>query len=125
MSSKDWYARKLGVQPPQAPPAVHPSQTQTPQQQQQAQQSTGESALAQGDVVGAAFQWQGGEGTRTEVQKCPQCNSSNYFSRTNRPAAGVNVGGGASGQLVTENGRVSVAARCFDCNYNGLYDLQG
>lgn len=81
--------------------------------------------MARGDVIGAAYAWEGGEGTKTETNKCPQCGSSNYFSRQNRPAPGVNVGGGASGTLVTQNGRFQVASRCFDCNYNGLYDLQG
>lgn len=113
MSTSDWFAKKLGTQPPQpsAPgpqaPAYQPP-AQQPQQvppQQPADPNKPPPPGAPGTLSHALqdpnLQTKGDQAARTEHELCPACNSNNYFSRTNA------LGG------------VGVAPRkhCYDCGY--------
>ena len=109
----DWWAKKLGNQPPArqplpplAPPAP-PAPRWQPETPQPPAQITDENALD------AAFTWKGGEGTRTETTPCPQCGSDLYFSRAN------------SGGMVTPRGMAAPAPRCYSCGFTPGHPMQG
>lgn len=119
----DWWARKLGgAPPPQAPmrPAPVPAREQYAPPYTGVQQPV---AFDPNDPVAAAAQWRGGAGTKTETSNCPNCGGDHYFSNKNiNPIAGG--GGGAGPRLMTQNGAIPVAPRCFDCGYTTAHGLQ-
>ena len=120
MGSADWYARKLGRAPTApAAPTSYPA-TAAPLQAVPQQYVTPGSTPpvapvpvdGQSNMGEAITRWQGGEGTKTEVDRCPRCDSPNYFSRR-------------SGALTTPNGRMTPAPHCYDCGHNGLWEQFG
>lgn len=56
--------------------------------------------------------WAGGRAAREETGHCPNCGSSHFFSRK-------------EGAKVTQNGMATPAPQCFECSYNGLYQIFG
>lgn len=121
-----WYARHLGggrqapPPPPQQPQYYPPQgyQQPPPQYPQQPQHQNYDGYSQQNvyppqqpqinnihDVVGAMGLWQGGEATRTETQRCPQCGGNHFFSRSQGARRGP-----------------SPAPSCFDCGYTGLFE---
>lgn len=120
--SSDWWARKLGNAPAAAP--QQPSYPQYPTTQQPSHRpppmgggDTQHIQVTKDNVVELAGRWQGGQGTKTETQRCPSCGSGDYFSR-------ANVSG--SRTINTNSGVAAHAApHCFDCGYNGLYEQAG
>lgn len=124
--SSDWYARKLGGQPsapayapstpqqpnypggPAAPPYVPPVPPATDNVQ-----VTGE------NIAQVAGLWKGGQATKTETQRCPNCNGDHFFSMSNGVSAG-----GAGARIATERGMATTAPRCFDCGYTTRHGLQ-
>lgn len=122
--SSSWFARHLGTAPPAQPQAyqpppqqyqqpqapVYPQQQGYPPQgypQQQAPQMPPQAPAINSihDVVPAMGMWQGGEGTRTETQRCPSCGGDHFFSRSQGARRGP-----------------PPAPTCYDCGYNGLFD---
>ena len=122
MSSSDWWARKLGGQPsapaaptsapnypsgPAAPPYVPPvPPSSTPQ-------------VTKDNIAEVAGMWKGGQATKTETQRCPNCGGDHFFSMSNGVSAG-----GAGARLMTQNGMATTAPRCFDCGYTTAFGLQ-
>ena len=125
----DWWADRLAgkeVQPKTAPeprvgstPPIRfaPTTPQaevmqgppTPQQQYMATQ-TAVDPSEQITIGEAIRSWKGGEAHRKEANNlCPECGSSNVFSRVSR----------GSGTAVNGN---HPAPRCYECGWNGLYD---
>lgn len=87
--------------PPQyAPPPQPQYQPQVPQYQHPQQQVE----VTLDNIVQAAAAWRGGEGTRTETQRCPSCGSDHYFSR----AQGAHRG-------------PPPAPICYSCGHTGLF----
>lgn len=56
--------------------------------------------------------WTGGKAAQTETGTCPNCGSSNYFSRRTE-------------SKVTQNGMAAPAPQCFECSYNGMFQIFG
>ncbi len=132
--SASWYQRKLaqlrGPQPAAPPYQPHPYTQQpqprglptqwSPRGQSTIAVETIEEAVAgmpqyfdpNGNPLAQAALWRGGDATKHEHDSCPQCGSGNYFSRTNNLR-------GMSPQLQ----RRPPAPHCFECGFNGLYDL--
>ena len=126
--TRSWFARQLGTAPPAqpqayqpppqqyAPPQGYPQQPQGyPQQQgyppqgypqQQAPMPPQAPVITSiHDVPGAMGMWQGGEGVRTETNRCPGCGGDHYFSRSKKTSRGP-----------------APAPLCYDCGFNGLFD---
>lgn len=124
--STGWYARHLGGQqaPPPPPPQQAPPQQlfqpqpqypqhqtnegygqQTPYPPQQYQQPVVPQINNVHDVVANMGNWQGGEATRTETQRCPKCGGNHFFSRSQGAHRGP-----------------PPAPSCFDCGYTGLFE---
>ena len=117
--SSGWYARNVGSRVAQHTQQQQQQQAPPPQQQQQQQQYVQpqqqyappppQPALNNvHDVVAGMAQWQGGEATRTETQRCPKCGGNHFFSR----AQGTHRG-------------PPPAPSCFDCGYSGGLFEQG
>lgn len=131
MSSSSWWARKLGTEPQQPAPQWSPAPVQTVPGHAASYPATGPAyqgpppmgaqtqhiQVTKDNVVALTGLWQGGQGTKTETQRCPQCGSSDYFSR-------ANVSG--SKMVNTNSGTMAHAApHCFDCGHNGMYTQAG
>ena len=114
--SSGWYARNVGSrvaqhtqQQQQAPPPPPQQQQQYVQPQQQYSPPPQQPALNNvHDVVAGMAQWQGGEATRTETQRCPKCGGNHFFSRSQGTHRGP-----------------PPAPSCFDCGYSGGLFEQG
>lgn len=111
MNNASWWAKKLTNDAPTAAPrqTYPPSQPspppRLPAQPPMAPRSAPNVQVTADNLAEAATLWQGGEGTRTETQNCPNCGSNLYFSRTN------------SGS--------QVAPRCYACGYTQGRPMQG
>lgn len=118
--SSDWYARKLagGAAPPAtytqpqqpsypatapaAPPYIPPvPQSQNPQ-------------VTKENIHEVAGLWKGGEATRKETARCPNCGGDHFFSIQNAPGS----------KVATQNGMASAAPRCYDCGYTTRHGMQ-
>lgn len=122
MSSDGWWARKLGNPPPAVPQYQQQSYPATQQPSYRppplgAQTPLQHVQVTKDNVVELAGLWQGGQGTKTETSRCPQCSSGDYFSRMN--VSGSRVVNTSSGTTA------SAAPHCFDCGFNGLYTQAG
>jgi hypothetical protein len=92
-----------------APPATVTEAPPTPQEQYMATQ-TAVDPNEQTTMGEAIRSWKGGEAHRKEAgNTCPECGSSNVFSRMAKGA-----GSGINGN--------HPAPRCYECGWNGLYD---
>ena len=129
----DWWSKRLGGAPPPAPslPPQGPSRTlfarnAPPPAAPQAPVYEPEEA-AEGDILGAhptkddathpaefgakliaaAGRWRGSVGNKAERERCPQCDSGNFYQR--------------------KHGRRGPppAPECFECGYNGLFSQTG
>jgi hypothetical protein len=122
-----WWAKKLGRAPapagqpsygPTGPPngSITPAGTQA--QMWQGQQESGPPPLMVEDPSAPNGErlnwraWTGGRGNREETGTCPNCGSSNYFSRRQNA-------------MVTQNGMAHPAPQCFECSYNGVFQIFG
>ena len=114
--SSDWFARKLAGGRPAPPQHVQPSYPQGPPpptyippvpQSQQPQ-------VTKDNIAEVAGLWKGGEGTRKETTKCPNCGGDAFFSIQNAPGS----------RIATQNGMASAAPRCFECGYTTRHGLQ-
>lgn len=126
----DWWSKKLAGEnptpqrsyatPPTSPPLRIPTPTNTQQNAQRFSQEVNAGnqnvldpnrAPTEQITMGEAIRlWKGGEAMRKEGNlTCPECGSTNVFSRTGR-GAGTMVNG------------ASPAPRCYECGWNGLYD---
>lgn len=107
--SNSWWSKKLNApeptQQPTLPPVAPPAPARIPAMPTPTPQSAPNIAVTQENFQEAATLWQGGEATRTETQRCPNCGSDHYFSRSNY------------GQ--------TVPARCYDCGYTQGRPMQG
>lgn len=125
-SDQGWWARHLGGQQAPPPPPQHFQQPPPPQgyapappqgyqqppqgyppaqQPQQGPQAQPQIQVTPSNFMEAANHWQGGEGVRTETQRCPKCGGDHYFSRAQQVTRGP-----------------APAPLCADCGYNGLFD---
>ena len=129
MSASDWYARRLGQQPPAPAQPVstpgtdpylarhsQPSPAYAPPPQTAIQGLPADviptDENGQMHFMDGAVRWKGGEGTRTETNRCPVCvgkgrPGTKVFSLQSQ--AKMN----ASGQTVPP------ASRCFECGWSG------
>ena len=131
--TSSWWARKLGrpAGPVNSPPqAYQPSYgptgpsggsitpTGTQAQMWQEQQAGGPPTVMVEDPNAPGGQrfnwraWSGGRGNREETGTCPNCGSSNYFSRKQNA-------------MITQNGTANPAPQCFECSYNGTFQIFG
>lgn len=107
-TTSDWWSRRLGSQPPAAPPAapsvyqpVLPGSQPPPQPLASDQIQTGDAYM---DQVGrAAIATGGSKQVQEDSGRCPECGSGNYFSR-NYTEQGMRM-------------RNPAAARCYDCGF--------
>lgn len=126
MSSSDWYARKLGNQQPSSytrsstPPSGPSAPARIEQVPQHTRAQQPEVQVTAENMAEAAALWQGGQGTKTETQSCPNCGSHLYFSRSN----GTGESGGSGAKVFTHSGAMPVAARCFSCGYSPNKPMQ-
>lgn len=123
MGAVDWWSKKLGTDRPPATPTPDtwnlPRHTPPTPAHQMPQQSYVPPANAmipdengQLHMGEAIMYWRGGEGTRKETNRCPKCNGANYFSRSDQ-------------KVFTQNGAATPAPKCFNCGYNGLFEIFG
>lgn len=56
--------------------------------------------------------WTGGKANREETGTCPNCGSTQFFSRRQN-------------SMVTRNGMAAPAPQCFNCSYNGMFTIFG
>lgn len=128
----DWYARKLGQQQPQQPQQVqhphnyppvaprapgqpaapipapgHQQAPQVPPEHDHVAPAAPDGQMHIGDAIRV---WKGGEGHRKETQRCPDCGSDHFFTRS---GSGIM---GAGGRLVQP------APICMTCGWNGLFE---
>lgn len=129
----DWWARKLGRAPagPATPPApqrpgngltgpapvpLTAAGIQAQMWQDQQNHGAPEVMIEDASVPGGQRlnwrAWTGGRAHREETATCPQCGSTNYFSRR-------------SESRVTQNGVAAPAPQCFNCSYNGMFQIFG
>lgn len=127
MSNADWYSRRLANQAPSTPytrSSTPPSQPAAPARVQPVPQHTRaqqpEVQVTAENVAEAAALWQGGQGTKTETENCPNCGSHLFFSRSN----GTGESGGSGAKVFTQSGSASVASRCFSCGYSPTMPMQ-
>jgi hypothetical protein len=123
-----WWAKKLGrggtTVAPNIPPVGYPPAGQLPGAAQSVPQPGWAAPAPTMQTVwvedpyapsGKRFNWrgwQGGQGNREETGRCPNCGGTNYFSRRQNA-------------VVTANGMASPAPQCFDCSYNGRFQIFG
>lgn len=109
VNSSSWWASKLGGQPaaqqPTLPPVSPPAPARLSPVPQPTEQSAPNVAVTGENFSELATLWQGGEATRTETARCPQCGGDHFFSRSNTGSR--------------------VAARCYDCGYTEGRQMQG
>lgn len=108
--SSSWWSKKLGTPTPThtqtpLPPVTPPAPPRIPSMPTPTPQSAPNIAVTSDNFQEVATLWQGGEATRTETQRCPNCGGDHYFSRSN------------TGQ--------TVPARCYDCGYTHGRPMQG
>jgi hypothetical protein len=115
VNSASWWASKLGSQQkaPSLPPVSPPPPPRLPPAYQPTPQTAPSLQVTSDNLAEATTLWQGGEASRTETQRCPQCGSDHYFSRSN------------SGATVTTSGMAAPAPRCYDCGYTAGRPMQG
>lgn len=66
----------------------------------------------------AIVRWRGGEGTRTETQRCPVC--------VGRGRAGNKLFSLKSQSKISSSGTTATPApRCFECGWTGIYTPYG
>lgn len=107
MSTGNWWVKKLG-NPAQTPPTVPPLSTPT------RVPPMPPATPVQGETLSeTGLAWRGGDATRTETARCPNCGSDLYFSRSN------------GGTTVTSGGLASPAPRCYACGYTPGRSMQG
>lgn len=96
MGTADWYARRL--QQPAPPPPTNLPQAPLPQPQQApAPPPPGAEPESLSDALANPYTTsRGGQAAKTEHGSCPECGSTNFFSRSN-----------------TDGGK----PRCYDCGY--------
>lgn len=131
-SSSDWWARKLGREPRRPEPGGW-GHTQGPSGPPPAQQPPPWPAAGgdgggppptwvidqNGDKKLNTMAWQGGRATKTETMRCPNCGSSNFFSRT-QGHQGERMG------IVNQHGQhCPPAPQCAECAYNGVFTIFG
>lgn len=128
--SNSWWAKKLGRAPagpqhPQSPGngfvgpsgvSITPAGTQA-QMWQERQQSGPPPVMVPDESAPSGERlnwraWTGGKGNREEQGTCPNCGSTNFFSRR-------------SESKVTQNGMAAPAPQCFNCSYNGMFTIFG
>ena len=106
--SSTWWAKKLGVEPPNAPQyqssSVRPAPPTLPSYQPSPVTSPS-TPITMENFADATHAWQGGAATRTESQPCPNCHGNLFFSRS--------------------NGGSAVAPRCYTCGYTQGRPMQG
>jgi hypothetical protein len=120
-----WWAKKLGRAPagqpsygPTGPPSgsITPAGTQAQMIQQQRESGPPPVMVDDPDVPGGQKvnwrAWSGGQAHKEESGTCPNCGSSNYFSRRREAK-------------VTQNGMATPAPQCFNCSYNGMFQIFG
>jgi hypothetical protein len=115
MNSSSWWTKKLGndsvpSRPLPPMPPMRPTAHQQPAPKYQPQQDI---HVTDDNAYDAAMQWRGGEAMRTETQRCPNCASDLYFSRTN------------TGGQPSQSGMATPAPRCYACGYTQGRSLQG
>ena len=107
-------APRVGSTPPilfntVAPPATATEAPPTPQERYMATQTAVDpnEQMTMGEAIRS---WKGGDAHRKEAgNQCPECGSTNFFSRMAR-GAGAGINGNHP------------APRCYECGWNGLYD---
>lgn len=122
-SSSSWWARKLGTEPQRPAPTPQYGQPasypQTPVYggPPPLQPSTQHVQVTKDNIVAMTGMWKGGQGTKTETSRCPNCGGTDFFSRSN-----VN-----GSRIINSNSgtTASAAPHCFDCGYNGMYTQAG
>jgi hypothetical protein len=122
-----WWAKKLGHapqpagQPSYAPTgpsngSITPAGTQAQMWQQRQENGPPELWVDDPNAPdGKRFNWRawsGGQANREETGHCPNCGSSNYFSRRREAK-------------VTQNGMAYPPPQCFECSYNGMFQIFG
>lgn len=123
--SADWYAKKLGNPRPGPRESTPPYTPSVPQRiaevptHSRSQQQPEVKVTAE-NLAEAAALWKGGQGTKTEQQTCPHCNSDLYFSRAN----GTAETGGSGARVFTNHGMATVAPRCFSCGFSSALPMQ-
>lgn len=109
MSAASWWAAKLAAQTPTQqpvlPPTSAPAPARLPSIPQPTVQSAPNVAVTGENISEVAMLWTGGEATRTETSRCPNCGGDHFFSRSN------------AGSMV--------APRCYDCGYTQGRQMQG
>lgn len=77
-----------------------------------------------GAMLSAAEHWTSGPGMQEQAVygNCPNCGSVNFFSRTNTEGSSRV---GTYGVMMASGQKAAPAPHCYDCGYNGQYDLQG
>ena len=123
----DWWARKLGGGAPQRtynPPAATPQGYGQPAREAwaQPQAPSQQPVFDPKNPIEGMSQWRGGDGTRKETQRCPNCQGDHFMSQQNTNPLGG--GSGAGARIVTQNGVATTAPRCFDCGYTTAHPLQ-
>ena len=116
--SSDWFAKKLGGGAPArtytpTTPSSYPQGPPPPQHLPPVPQSQQPQVTAD-NIAQVAGLWKGGEGTRKETAKCPNCGGDAFFSIQNAPQS----------RVATQHGMVSAAPRCFECGYTTRHGLQ-
>ena len=115
----NWFQKRLqeeqGGPLPAPQPVVHsypqayqqgngpvPSQQQAPQQQTS---DVDQLEHTPENIKMLMNYWTGGEGTKTETNRCPACGGNHYFSRSQGTMRGP-----------------APAPMCYSCGYNGMFE---
>jgi hypothetical protein len=113
----NWFRQRMeqetgGALPPIARREVVPTYQQPYQQEalpQQVPQQQGfdveQLDKTPENVLMLMNHWTGGEGTKTETNKCPSCGGNHYFSRSQGTMRGP-----------------APAPMCYTCGYNGMFE---
>lgn len=118
--SSDWYARKLAqAAPPQQPQQQSYPGTALPPPYVPPVPPSSTPQVTKENIADVAGLWKGGQATKTETQRCPNCGGDHFFSMSNGVSAG-----GAGARLATSRGMATTAPRCFDCGYTTAFGLQ-
>lgn len=113
-----WYARKMAAlrgphqaqqRPTSVPSARFQPQPQPPQPQQFVQQfqqpQVAPPPVTIDNLWHAMQNWKGGKAHKLDSEPCPECGSSNYYSRSDGARRGP-----------------PPAPHCFSCGFNGLFE---